>query len=59
MEQWLKDNAHLLSIRAIEKEIGCPSTTLTKAANGRMKLPQKWEKPLRDLINKLQIREEQ
>lgn len=44
-----------LSIRAIEKEVGCPTDTLQKAVNGRQKLPQKWEDPLKQFLNNLKI----
>jgi len=50
---WLIENKDRISIRAIEQEIGCPSTTLSKVVNGTMKLPQKWEQPLIDLKNQM------
>lgn len=43
---WLKVNKDRLSFRAIEKELGIPDTTLSKAVNGRQELPKKWVKPL-------------
>lgn len=50
---WLKKHKNRLSIRAIEHEIGCPSTTLSKVANGTMGLPEKWRGPLREVIDGL------
>ncbi len=52
MENWLKKNVRFLSIRAIEKELGCPSA-LQKSINGTQKLAQKWIKPLRDFAQKM------
>ena len=50
MENWLKKNKDRLSIRAIEKEIGCPASTLTKVVNNaKRKLPEKWVEPLMKL----------
>lgn len=46
MKDWLIRNKDLLSIRGIEKAIGCPASTLSKAIKGR-NLPKKWEEPLR------------
>lgn len=46
----LQKNKRLLSIRAIEKEIGMPDSTLIKAVNEVQKLPKKWEQPLNDFI---------
>lgn len=53
IEVWLKENKGRLSIRAIEQELKIPSTTLSKVANGTMKLPKKWERPLIDLKNQM------
>ncbi len=53
MIDWLRKNKKYLSIRAIEKEIGCPTDTLQKFVNGR-NLPEKWVKPLTKLIKALQ-----
>jgi len=47
---WLKKNKNRLSIRAIELEIGCPSTTLSKVINDTIKLPKKWVEPLNVVI---------
>lgn len=55
MEDWLIKNKHRLSIRAIEKEIGCPASTLSKVANGNIKLPKRWEKRLREVVADLTI----
>lgn len=53
MEDWLIKNKHRLSIRAIEKEIGCPASTLSKVANGNIKLPGKWRKKLEKVARDL------
>jgi len=37
---WLKTNKDRLSFRAIEKELGIPDTTLSKAVNGTQELPK-------------------
>lgn len=47
---WLKKNARFLSISAIEKEIGCPATTIQKFVDGKRTLPLKWQKPLFDFL---------
>ena len=43
---WLKANKDRLSLRAIEKELSIPDTTLSKAVNGTQELPKKWVAPL-------------
>jgi hypothetical protein len=53
MIDWIKENQNILSIRGIEKFIGMPDSTLTKAVNGSQSLPKKWEKPLEEFITKL------
>lgn len=58
LTKWLKTNKDRLSIRAIEQELGIPSTTLSKVANGTMKLPKKWEQPLAELISKMRAGKE-
>lgn len=54
MIDWIKKNKSFLSIRAIEKHLGMPDSTLSKAVNGSQKLSKKWENPLKDFINELQ-----
>lgn len=49
----LRKNKNYLSIRAIEKELGMPDSTLIKAVNGVQKLPDKWKQPLDDFIRAL------
>ena len=49
----LKKNKNYLSIRAIEKYLGMPDSTLIKAVNGVQKLPDKWKQPLDDFIRAL------
>jgi len=51
---WLIKNKEFLSIRAIEKRIGCPTDTLQKYVRGRQNLPDKWKQPLEDFIMALQ-----
>lgn len=46
---WLTDNKDRLSFRAIEKELGIPDTTLSKAVSGQQELPKKWIEPLTKL----------
>lgn len=53
MTEWLKRNKEYLSIRAIEKKVGCPTDTLQKAVNGSQNLPKKWIEPLTKFINNL------
>lgn len=55
MEDWLIKNKHRLSIRAIEKEIGCPASTLSKVANGNIKLPGKWRKKLEKVAKDMEM----
>lgn len=50
MKNWLIKNKDRLSIRGIEKEIGCPDTTLQKVVQGKQGLPKKWEEPLQKVI---------
>ncbi len=50
MIEILRKNKKYLSIRAIEKKLGMPDSTLIKAVNGSQTLPKKWEKPLFDFI---------
>lgn len=52
MVEWLKKNKEFLKISAIEKEIGCPSTTLQKWIKGDQGLPGRWVKPLEKWIQK-------
>lgn len=54
MLDWLKKNREYLSIRAIEKKVGCPTDTLQKAVNGSQNLPKKWLEPLSKFIKALQ-----
>lgn len=46
---WLRANKDRLSFRAIEKELGIPDTTLSKAVNETQELPKKWVEPLTKL----------
>ena len=49
MIDWLRKYKHILSIRAIEQELGMKDT-LQKAVNRSQKLPPKWEPALRDYL---------
>ena len=50
---WLKDNAKFLSIKAIEKEIGLPVTTIQQfVGKAERAIPEKWKQPITDWINK-------
>jgi hypothetical protein len=53
MIDWIKGNKNILNIQGIEKFIGMPNSTLTKAVNESQSLPKKWEKPLEEFIIKL------
>lgn len=53
MIDWVKKNKSVLSIRAIEKELGMPDSTLIKAVNGAQNLPRKWEQPLQEFVTEL------
>lgn len=46
---WLRANKERLSFRAIEKELGIPDTTLSKAVLSTQELPKKWVEPLTKL----------
>lgn len=50
---WVKTNKEILSIRAIEKAIKCPTDTLQKAVNGSQSLPKKWHEPLQQYLTGL------
>jgi hypothetical protein len=47
IEKWLLDNKDLIKIKSVEREIGCPPTTLQKVAQGKMAFPDKWREPLK------------
>lgn len=41
---WLRENSKFLSIRAIEKELGLPPTTIQQfAGKAERPIPEKWE----------------
>jgi hypothetical protein len=50
MLDWLKKNRAFLSIRAIEKYLDIPATTLSKAVSGVQELPPKHNDALFDFI---------
>jgi hypothetical protein len=52
--KWLQKNKQFLSIRAIEKYLEMPDSTLIKAVNGTQNLPKRWLEPLRVFIIGLQ-----
>ena len=54
MIEWLKENKQFLSIRAIEKHLEMPDSTLIKAVNGVQSLPKKYEERLSEFIIGLQ-----
>lgn len=51
IEKFLRENSKYLSIRAIEKEIGCPTDTLQKVIQGRS-IPSKWKQPVNDFFKR-------
>lgn len=54
MINWLKENKQFLSIRAIEKHLEMPDSTLIKAVNGSQNLPKKYKERLSKFIMDLQ-----
>lgn len=54
MIEWLKANKKFLSIRAIEKHLEMPDSTLIKAVNGSQNLPKKYEERLSKFLMGLQ-----
>lgn len=50
IENWLKKNKTVLSIRAIEMKLDIPSTTLDKVANKRLSLPKKYVERMQEFI---------
>jgi len=54
MIEWLQKNKQFLSIRAIEKHLEMPDSTLIKAVNGTQNLPKKYEKRLSKFLMVLQ-----
>lgn len=53
MINWLKKNKKFIKVRAIEKELKMPDSTLTKELNGSQKMSKKWHKPLNKFLNGL------
>jgi len=46
MKEYLKKNQSIISIRALEIEIGCPPSTLQKVIKNGRGIPKKWKEPL-------------
>lgn len=46
MTDWIIKNRRVLNLSMLEREIGCPESTLRKVANSKMKLPEIWERKL-------------
>ena len=55
MTNWLVVNKKLISIRAIETKLGCPSA-LQKAVSGKQPLPKKWAEALKTLVISMQVK---
>ncbi len=53
MLDWIKQNKNFLSIRAIEKHIGMPASTLAKAINGSQSMSKRWIEPLNKFVVEL------
>ena len=53
MIDWLKKNKKFIKVRAIEKELKMPDSTLTKEVNETQKMAEKWHKPLNKFLNNL------
>jgi hypothetical protein len=51
--EYLRKWSGIISVSAIEKEIGCPGTTIAHAMTGKRKLPEKWEKLLDEKIKEI------
>jgi hypothetical protein len=49
---WLKKNKEYLSIDKIEKEVGCPFTTIQQFVSGNRNLPDKWHGPVIEWVRK-------
>lgn len=54
MIEWLHKNKQFLSIRAIEKHLEMPDSTLIKAVNCSQNLPKKYEERLSKFLMGLQ-----
>ena len=50
---WLKSHQKYMSIRAIEKDLCMPRTTLSKAVSDVQTLPKKWNKPLESWLENM------
>ena len=53
MISWLRENRKFLKVRAIEKELKMPDSTLTKELNGSQRMADHWYKPLNKFLNNL------
>ena len=53
MIDWLKSIQALPNFDTIEKDLGIPQGTLSKAVKGKRKLPKKWVQPLQEIKHKL------
>jgi len=58
MIDWLKQNRRVLNIRGIERLLKMRPFLLLEVLDGRMKLPEKWEKPLNKFIIKFGVKED-
>ena len=50
MADWLIKNKQILNVSGLEKEIGCPPTTLQKVLQGAKPLPHKWAVRLHERV---------
>lgn len=50
MKEYLKNNQSIISIRALEIEIGCPPSTLQKVIKNGRDIPKKWKQPLYEYL---------
>lgn len=50
MINWLRKNKRFIKVRAIEKELNMPDSTLIKAVNKTQNLSKKWTEPLNNFL---------
>ena len=50
---WIEKNKDFLNIKKVEEVAGIPVNTIKHFLAGRRKVPKKWEKPLKEIIDKI------
>lgn len=51
--EYLKKNKDIFNMSGIERRLDIPKDTIRHSVSGKQKFPNKWIKPLKNLINKL------